>query len=105
MAPTHVRTQIRIPQDLYDRLQEAAEASSRSFNSEMVVRLESSFRHGLETASETDDSTRVQLRAFQRDLLEGVRRVVRLEALLGAPKLTREQKDELEALKKALGFG
>lgn len=101
---THVRTQIRIPTDLYERLQESAVASSRSFNAEMIVRLEASFRHGLESAGLVDEGASVRLRDFQRDLLEQVRKIVRVEALAGAATLTREQAEELAALKKALGL-
>ena len=103
MAAPYVRTQIRIPQELYDKLQESAEASARSFNAEMVVRLESSFRLGAAQEQERPlDPNAVMLRPFQRDLFERIRKVVRFEALLGAPKLTAEQKSELEDLRRDL---
>lgn len=103
MAAPHIRTQIRIPQDLYDKLQESAAASARSFNAEMLVRLESSFRHGLSLEREGgSDPERIQLRPFQQWLLECVRKIVRIEALLGAKKLTKAQEKELSRLKAEL---
>jgi len=103
MAPTYIRTQIRIPQELYDQLQKAAESSARSFNAEMLVRLESSFRHGI-TPERTPvaGQNAVYLRPFQQWLMECVRKIVRIEALLGAPELTREQQEELSRLKEEL---
>jgi hypothetical protein len=43
-----VRTQIRLPAELHRRLVEAAEQTGRSFNSEMVTRLDESFPASIE---------------------------------------------------------
>lgn len=102
MASPTVRTQIRIPKDLYDQLQKAAEESARSFNAEMIIRLESSFRHGISPERTAQAPDAVYLRPFQRWLMEGMRKVVRIEALMGAPSLTRDQKAELARLKEDL---
>lgn len=102
MANPTVRTQIRIPQELYEQLQKAAEGSARSFNAEMVIRLESSFRHGVSPESSREAPGTIYLGPFQRWLLEVVRKVVRIEALIGAPKLSREQQAELARLKTEL---
>lgn len=42
MPDTH-RSQYRLPADLYDKLLEAAQASGRSLNAELVARLQGSF--------------------------------------------------------------
>lgn len=44
MKSDHHRSQYRLPDELYERLRKAAEASGRSLNSELVARLESSFQ-------------------------------------------------------------
>ena len=100
--PEYVRTQIRLPADLYEKVVKGAEDSARSLNAEMVVRIESSFRSGVDLSQQDGGSGKVYLREFQRDLFEQVRRIVRLEALMGAPKLTKEQKEEMAALKRQL---
>lgn len=43
----YVRYTIRVPANLYDRVQAAAEGGGRSVNAEVVQRLESSFETGL----------------------------------------------------------
>lgn len=61
MSAQPVRTQIRIPADLHRQLTAAATETGRSFNSEMVQRLEESF-----VASQlTDELIRSQLLNFQ----------------------------------------
>lgn len=102
MATPRTRTEIRLPEELYEKLVEAANASARSLNAEMVVRIESSFRNGVDLSQQDGGSGKVYLREFQRDLFEQVRRIVRLEALMGAPKLTKEQKEEMAMLKRQL---
>lgn len=44
-----VKTQIRLPASLHQRLSAASEQSGRSFNAEMVYRLEKSFPAAIET--------------------------------------------------------
>jgi hypothetical protein len=93
---------LRLPPELKERLEKSAQASARSLTAEIIVRLESSYRHGVTPERGTGDPTSVYLRPFQQMLFEQVRKIVRLEALLGAPKLTSEQKAELAKLKKSL---
>ena len=91
---------LRLPPELKARLEESAQASARSLTAEIIVRLESSYRHGSALERGSADPNAVRLRPFQQKLFDQVRKIVRLEALLGATKLTKEQKVELEALKR-----
>lgn len=106
MARSDPQVNIRLPADLKARLEVAAEAAARSLTAEIIVRLESSFRHGIhpERGAVETDQAQVRLRPFQQQLFEGVRKIVRMEALLGAPKLSKEQKVELAQLKGELGL-
>lgn len=46
--PAFIRTQIRLPASLHQRLVDAAASSGRSLNAEMVVRMEQSFPAAIE---------------------------------------------------------
>lgn len=43
---TIVKTALRVPQDLHERLHASAEAAGRSYNAEILKRLEDSFNPG-----------------------------------------------------------
>ena len=51
---SQVRTQIRLPSNLYDRLNDAAEEQGRSFNGEMLTRLSASFEKEVEETTYKD---------------------------------------------------
>lgn len=48
----YIRTALRVPPDLHARIHEQAKANNRTFNAEIVARLEGSFTAGGESASD-----------------------------------------------------
>lgn len=63
------RFQIRMPDGLRDRLREAADASGRSMNSEIVARLEESFNRGNGTLSPSEEALIDRIRVIIADEL------------------------------------
>jgi len=69
MKNDQFRSQFRLPNDLYERLKEAAEREGRSLNAEIVVRLEASFQPGIRDtmAALLDEQTRVLIEAIREE--------------------------------------
>lgn len=70
-ASDPIRTQIRLPAELHGRLVEAAENGGRSFNGEMVQRLEASFERPSQPRAERQVIEAIQdaTRSFARSSL------------------------------------
>lgn len=62
-----VRSQLRIPPDLYEDLKEAAAASKRSLNAEIVARLEQSV--SIDELKQKDDQIQM-LESFMKETLK-----------------------------------
>lgn len=50
----YIRTALRVPPDLHARIHEAAKANTRTFNAEIVARLESTFASANRTGLPTE---------------------------------------------------
>ena len=77
MEDSLVKTQLRLPLSLQEKLVEAAKASGRSMNAEIVARLEASFPKNLDWLAANRQTERETLRLAVE---EQVRRVEELQA-------------------------
>lgn len=76
----YTRITLRIPKDLHAKLQESADATSKSMNAEIIARLERSFR--LVAEDEFSHFEQTVLRAVKTLQDHQQSRIDRLEALL-----------------------
>lgn len=85
----YIRTALRVPPDLHAQIHEAAKANTRTFNAEIVARLQSSFSslqgsmRGFEMTAQMDDPhagalTPEQLQLAKAVATEAVKQVVAL---------------------------